>query len=162
MEEGDSLAGLADVDDPELEWKFCVGAVPAMLVLGLVFHSVMPFLQRTFLAMPVHELGHAVTAWLCGYFAIPTLWKTLVPDERGFVDAAPHRAALPSAYQRYLATAMVASTLVGFVPAVVVVTVLGGGLLWLWGAIALWIAVRGVTGGWRFAGTGWQVTGATR
>jgi hypothetical protein len=36
--------------------------------------------------MPVHELGHAATAWLCGYFAIPTLWKTLVFSEsRGMV-----------------------------------------------------------------------------
>jgi hypothetical protein len=83
--EEDSLAGLPAVDDPELEWKYCVGALPAMLALGVLFHLFMPFLQRTFLAMPVHELGHAITAWLCGYFAIPTLWKTLVPDERGFV-----------------------------------------------------------------------------
>ncbi len=84
MEE-DALAGLPAVDDPELEWKFCVGALPAMLVLGVLFHLFLPFLQRTFLAMPVHELGHAVTAWLCGYFAVPTPWKTLVPEERGFV-----------------------------------------------------------------------------
>jgi len=84
MEEGDSLAGL-EVDDPELEWKFCIAAIPAMLLLALGFHAFMPFLQRTFLAMPVHELGHAVTAWLCGYFAIPTLWKTLVPETRGVI-----------------------------------------------------------------------------
>jgi hypothetical protein len=57
---------------------------------------------------------------------------------------------------------MLASTLLAFVPAVVVVTALGGGLLWLWGAIAFWIAARGLTVGWRFAGTAWQVTGATR
>jgi len=64
--------------------------------------------------------------------------------------------------QRYLAGAMLASTLFAFLPAVVLVTVLDGGLLWLWGAIALWIVARGITVGWRFAGTGWQVTGATR
>jgi putative MATE family efflux protein len=64
--------------------------------------------------------------------------------------------------QRYLAGAMLASTLLAFVPAVVAVTILGGGLLWLWGAIALWIVARGVTVAWRFAGTAWQVTGATR
>ena len=85
MEEGDSLAGLAAVDDPELEWKFCVAALPAMLLAALAFHVLMPFLQRTFLTMPVHEIGHAAAAWLCGYFAIPTLWKTMVPDERGFL-----------------------------------------------------------------------------
>jgi hypothetical protein len=35
--------------------------------------------------MPVHELGHAVAAWLCGYAAIPVLWQTLVPETRGFL-----------------------------------------------------------------------------
>jgi putative MATE family efflux protein len=64
--------------------------------------------------------------------------------------------------QRYLAGAMLASTLLAFVPAVVLVTLLDGGLLWLWAAIAWWIGARGATVAWRFAGTGWQVTGATR
>ncbi len=86
MNAGTELEGVAD---PELEWKFCAAAIPAMLCAALAFHAAGAghFLQRTFLAMPVHELGHAVTAWLCGYTAIPTLWKTLVPEERGF--AAP-------------------------------------------------------------------------
>src|SRR5689334_10047930 len=57
--EGDPLAGLPAIDDPALEWKFCVGALPAMLLLGVAFHFFTPFLQRTFLAMPIHELGHA-------------------------------------------------------------------------------------------------------
>ena len=64
--------------------------------------------------------------------------------------------------QRYLAKAMLASTLLAFVPAITLVAVLDGGLLWLWAAIAWWILARGVTVGWRFAGTAWQVTGATR
>jgi hypothetical protein len=42
-------------------------------------------LQRTFLGMPVHELGHAVTAWFTGHAAVPTLWKTLIADSRGFI-----------------------------------------------------------------------------
>ena len=73
------------VDDPVLEWKLAVAAIPAALALALLFHLVMPSLQRIFFGMPVHELGHAVSAWLCGYFAIPTLWKTLIPESRGFV-----------------------------------------------------------------------------
>lgn len=75
------------VDDPALEWKFCVGAIPVALVLAVVFHSSGLFasLQRIFLSMPVHELGHATAAWLCGYSAIPTVWKTLVPETRGFI-----------------------------------------------------------------------------
>jgi putative MATE family efflux protein len=64
--------------------------------------------------------------------------------------------------QRYLAKAMLASTLLAFLPAVALVAVLDGGLLWLWAAIAWWILARGVTVGWRFAGSAWQVTGATR
>jgi hypothetical protein len=44
---------------------------------------------------------------LYGYIP-PSSYLAVTPadaDDRGFVDAAPHRAALPSAYQRYLATA---------------------------------------------------------
>ncbi len=73
------------VDDPVLEWKLAAAAIPAALALGLLFHIITPSLQRIFFGMPVHELGHALTAWLCGYFAIPTLWKTLIPESRGFV-----------------------------------------------------------------------------
>jgi hypothetical protein len=75
----------ARVEDPVLEWKFCVGAIPIALLLALAFHAFAPSLQRIVLGMPIHELGHAVTAWLCGYTAIPTLWKTLVPETRGFI-----------------------------------------------------------------------------
>src|SRR5258708_7489198 len=73
------------VEDSELEWKLCVGAIPIALCFALAFHVFMPFLQRTFLGMPVHELGHALSAWLTGHAAVPTLWKTLIPETRGFV-----------------------------------------------------------------------------
>ena len=75
------------VDDAELEWKFCVGAIPIALACALVFHAsgMGAFLQRLFLTMPVHELGHAIAAWFCGFNAIPTVWKTLVPEGRGFI-----------------------------------------------------------------------------
>jgi len=75
------------VSDPELEWKFCLGAIPIALCIAMAFQATGPgaALQRIFLTMPVHELGHAVTAWFCGYTAIPTLWKTLIPDARGFI-----------------------------------------------------------------------------
>jgi len=36
-----------------------------------------------FLAMWLHESGHAITAWFCGYAAFPTAWITMIPDERG-------------------------------------------------------------------------------
>lgn len=73
------------VDDPRLEWKLSIAALPAALLLAWLFHLLTPGLQRILFGMPVHELGHAITAWLCGYFAVPTLWKTLVPESRGFV-----------------------------------------------------------------------------
>jgi len=76
-----------NVWDPELERKFCLAAIPVALVLAVMFNvsSLGHALQRMFLTMPVHELGHAVTAWFCGFGAIPTLWKTVVFDGRGLV-----------------------------------------------------------------------------
>jgi hypothetical protein len=71
--------------DSELELKFCIAAIPAFLALGFVMHLVLPGVQRLAFTMPVHELGHAVAAWFCGYFAIPTLWVTLMFGERGFL-----------------------------------------------------------------------------
>jgi hypothetical protein len=61
-------------------------AIPAALALAFAFHAwpTGHFLQRTFLSMMVHELGHAVTAWWCGFAAIPTVWKTLIPEARSW------------------------------------------------------------------------------
>ena len=73
------------VDDPILEFKFCVFALPAMLLLAYLFHFLTPGAQRIALGMPLHELGHAVSAWFTGFWAIPTLWKTIIPEERGVV-----------------------------------------------------------------------------
>lgn len=83
------IVGLEErtVEDPALELRITAFAPPAMLALGVLFHFLLPGAQRIFFGMPVHELGHALTAWLCGFFAIPTLWKTLMWEERGF--AAP-------------------------------------------------------------------------
>lgn len=73
------------VEDPVLEFKLCVAAIPLALALGALFHHLTPGLQRIVFGMPLHELGHAAAAWFCGHWAIPTLWKTLVAEERGFV-----------------------------------------------------------------------------
>ena len=81
----DSLDGLPQVEDEQFEWWACLIAVPAALLLGALFHMVLPGLQRIFLGMPVHELGHAATAWFTGHWAIPTLWKTMWGEERGLV-----------------------------------------------------------------------------
>jgi hypothetical protein len=77
------------VADVVMEWKYCVVALPVMLILAIIFHafSLGHFFQRTFLSMPVHEFGHAFTAWFCGHYAVPTLWKTLTSDSRGLLTA---------------------------------------------------------------------------
>jgi hypothetical protein len=71
------------VEDPALELKLCVAVIPVALALGVLFHYLTPGAQRIVFGMPLHELGHAVSAWFCGFWAIPTLWKTIIPDERG-------------------------------------------------------------------------------
>lgn len=75
------------VSDPLLEFRFCVAAIPLALCCAILFNvsGLGGSLQRIFLTMPVHELGHAVSAWFCGYAAIPTLWKTIIPETRGFI-----------------------------------------------------------------------------
>lgn len=73
-----------DGEDSALEWKLRAAAIPVALALAIAFHASNTghFLQRTFLSMMVHELGHAVTAWWSGFAAIPTVWKTLIPETR--------------------------------------------------------------------------------
>ena len=83
-----TIAGGIDdraVEDPALEFKFCVAAIPGMMLIALGFHFLLPGMQRIVFGMPIHELGHAVSAWFTGFWAIPTLWKTIIPDERGVV-----------------------------------------------------------------------------
>ena len=62
----------------------------------------------------------------------------------------------------YLAWAMLVATIGVFAPAAAAVLVLDGGLLWLWGALVLWMGARCVGMAPRYAGSGWQVTGAVR
>jgi putative MATE family efflux protein len=61
----------------------------------------------------------------------------------------------------YLAWAMLA-TLAVFTPAALLVPTVGGGLLALWGAMTLMMAVRLLTLWWRARSGRWVVTGATR
>jgi hypothetical protein len=56
---------------------------------------------------------------------------------------------------------MVVATFGAFAPAALLVTAADGGVVALWGALALWLGARcaGVVG--RYLGPRWQVTGAT-
>lgn len=74
----------SDAADATFEAKLRVCVLPAALVLAwLAVHSPdFHALSRIFLTMPVHELGHAVSAWFCGFSAMPSLWVTPVSEER--------------------------------------------------------------------------------
>lgn len=54
--------------------------LPAYWLTGTGFDMV-----AGMLAMLVHETGHAVTAWLAGRWAIPTLWFTMIGEHRAWL-----------------------------------------------------------------------------
>ena len=62
----------------------------------------------------------------------------------------------------YLALAMLVATVGVYLPAALLVAVLDGGLLWLWGALSLWMIARFVGMVARFRTTRWEVAGAVR
>jgi len=69
--------------DPDVERRIRQLALPLALLLAfLVTGSGLRGIARTFLTMWVHELGHAVAAWLSGYGAFPGPWRTPVSEER--------------------------------------------------------------------------------
>ena len=71
--EPEGTQGAQLVSNAALEFKFCVGAIPIALLLAMMFHAsgMFAMLQRIAFTMPVHELGHAITGWFCGFTAIP-------------------------------------------------------------------------------------------
>jgi MATE family, multidrug efflux pump len=62
----------------------------------------------------------------------------------------------------YLAVAMLVATVAVYLPAALLVAVLDGGLLWLWGALSLWMVARFVGMAARFRTTHWEIAGASR
>jgi putative MATE family efflux protein len=125
------------------------------IVIGVAFAVILVVARPALVPLFTDDVG-------VQHLALQVLWIVALVQPLSAVVFVLDGILIGAGDQRYLARAMLASTLLAFVPAVVVVTVLDGGLLWLWGAIAFWIAARGLTVGWRFAGTAWQVTGATR
>lgn len=79
-----------------IERRFRQLAIPvALLIAWAVVHAgFLHMLLRTVLSMWIHELGHAVAAWLCGRFAFPGPWFTPVGAERSLVVVAVVTAAL--------------------------------------------------------------------
>jgi hypothetical protein len=79
-------------DDGELrlERRVRTFALPAALGLGFLLSLTGGgrFLLRVFCGMWIHELGHALTAWLSGLPALPGPWATYAAEERSPVFAA--------------------------------------------------------------------------
>jgi hypothetical protein len=78
------------IHDPALEWRLRAIVPPTAIVVAIAFHAspLGHLLQRTFLTMIPHELGHAITGWLCGFASLPGLWKTVTPEARSVGFAA--------------------------------------------------------------------------
>ncbi|MDY7227302.1 hypothetical protein [Hyalangium rubrum] len=73
-----------DAEDARRELMIRVFAVPAALLLTWALHNtgMGHSLLRIFLSMWIHELGHAVTAWLTGFTAFPGPWATSIAEVR--------------------------------------------------------------------------------
>jgi hypothetical protein len=71
----------AEQDDLQQELRARILALPGALLGAWLAVKAAPGLVRIF-AMWVHETGHAVAAWLCGYSAWPGPWITPVGSER--------------------------------------------------------------------------------
>jgi hypothetical protein len=73
-----------DLAETRLEGRLRAWAIPAVLAGAFLVVSTAPghFLVRVVLSMWVHELGHATTAWLCGFPAFPGPWLTPMAQSR--------------------------------------------------------------------------------
>lgn len=73
-----------------IERRFRQLALPVALLIawGLVHTQLPHLLLRTVLSMWIHELGHALAAWLCGRWAFPGPWFTPVGAGRSLLVVA--------------------------------------------------------------------------
>jgi hypothetical protein len=78
-----------DLAEARMELRLARFGVPAALIVAwIVDHTDLgAFFVRTFFGMWLHELGHAVAAWLTGFPAVPLPWFTSIGGERSFVFA---------------------------------------------------------------------------
>lgn len=75
-------------------------AVPGALAFGWGVNHIFPTLTA-FLAMWVHESGHAIAAWLCGYPAFPTAWFTFVGERGRWISVVLGAVAATGGYVAY-------------------------------------------------------------
>jgi putative MATE family efflux protein len=118
------------------------------VVLGLLIVPLSPVIPHLFGAEPTVAAHLISVMWLVALLQ-PLAGVVFVLD--GVLIGAGDR--------RYLAWASALTTVV-YLPAAYLVARLGGGLVALWAALALWMAARAVTLGLRARGHAWLVTGA--
>jgi hypothetical protein len=70
-----------NADRAKQELRYRLFAFPVALLLARILVGVYPGLVRL-LTMWVHETGHALMAWLSGFWAMPGPWFTSVSNER--------------------------------------------------------------------------------
>ncbi|MFL5250739.1 MAG: hypothetical protein ACJ79V_23205 [Myxococcales bacterium] len=99
----DAPSWSGEADDEALEVRVRILAIPIALAGAalLVWTGPGQFLVRTFASMWVHEIGHAIAAWLCGYPAFPGPWFTPVADARSPIVAVLFAGALAYAVFRF-------------------------------------------------------------
>lgn len=80
----ETLSWAGHAEDARREYLIRLYALPAALLLAwwLVSGRFGAQVVRIFFSMWVHELGHAVSAWLGGYPAFPGPWATRVSESR--------------------------------------------------------------------------------
>ena len=109
--------------------------------------------------------------WLAALFTDDGNVRALVEELLWFVAALQPAAAIVFVLDGvligagdagYLAIAMLVATVAVYLPVALLVAAVDAGLLWLWGAISLWMIARLVGMVARYRTERWQVTGATR
>lgn len=71
------------LEEAALQRKILIWAPPAVFLLGaLLMWAGGDGFVRIFFGMWLHELGHAVTAWLTGHWAVPGPWRTQIAADQ--------------------------------------------------------------------------------
>jgi hypothetical protein len=82
----ENLPSTSTREEERQELRFRILTLPLVLIAARIAVGSAPGVVRL-LTMWVHETGHAVTAWLCGYWAVPSPWVTPVSEERNWAIA---------------------------------------------------------------------------
>lgn len=76
-----------ELEDARLELKLRLIGPPLVLGVAYLLTSTGAgrSMARLFSGMWLHEAGHAIAAWFCGFFAVPGPWRTAIGEGRSAV-----------------------------------------------------------------------------